>query len=346
MAKSSSRAAEGLDASLPISEQAFYWIAFLESGEATDEDYAALDVWLDTDERHGPALRDARLLWQDTGAALSLPAREGPASPFIRARTASRPVLPFGRHWVAAAGLLAACLGVGLFMIPFAGLVPQEQVAPSQMAARYSYSTAIAEVRRVALEDGSAIVLGGNSVVEVTLRSDRRDALLLQGQAFFEISPDPDKPFTGDAGSASLTVLGTAFDVRRGPGETTVSVVSGTVSVRSAAAVARKVLTAGQRLAVDEAGRIGPLQRFEAAEVLGWQELRFFFEDARLEDLVADLNRYSQPPIALADDGLRDINVSASFHLDQSDAMLASLVAALSLELVEEDDRRILRRPG
>lgn len=343
MTKPASRAAEGLDTSLPIAEQAFFWIAYLESGEATDEDYEALEAWLDQDSQHGPALRDARLLWQETGAALSLPVREPVTPPLLRPAPASRHLPRAPARWIAGAGLLAACLGIGLFMMPFTGLAPQPPAATTYMAARYS--TAISEVRRFALEDGSEIVLGGDSAVEITFRDNSRDALLLQGQAFFEMTPAPDRPFRVAAGPASVTVLGTAFDVRRGPRQTTVSVVSGTVSVRALESAPPQVLTAGQRLSVDKGGGFGPLQRFEPSQVLGWQELRFSFEDTRLEDLVADLNRYSQPRIELADASLRDINVSASFSLDQSDAMLASLAAALSLEIVEEDGRRILRKP-
>lgn len=343
MAKSASKAAEGLDTSMPIAEQAFFWIAYLESGEATDEDYEALEAWIEKDSQHGPALHEARRLWQETGAALSLPAREPLSPPLIRTAPANRRSPRAQARWIAGAGLLAACLGIGLFMMPFMDRAPQPPAATTYMAARYS--TAIAEVRRFALEDGSEIVLAGDSAVEITFRDNSREAVLLQGQAFFEVAPAPARPFSVAAGPASVTVLGTAFDVRRGPSQTTVSVVSGTVSVRASEAASPQVLTVGQRLSVDKNGRFGPVQRFEPNQVLSWQELRFSFEDSRLEDLIADLNRYSQPRIELADPSLRDINVSASFSLDQSDAMLASLAAALSLELVEEDGRRILRKP-
>lgn len=66
----------------------------------------------------------------------------------------------------------------------------------------------------VALSDGSKVTMNRNS--EFSYRESfgkhRRD-VKLKGEAFFEISPDKEKPFIIDAGKATVKVVGTSFNV-------------------------------------------------------------------------------------------------------------------------------------
>jgi ferric-dicitrate binding protein FerR (iron transport regulator) len=67
---------------------------------------------------------------------------------------------------------------------------------------------------RVSLPDGSSIFLNRNS--ELTYHSNfgkHSRAVSLAGEAFFDIAHDPSKPFTIDAGKASIKVVGTSFNV-------------------------------------------------------------------------------------------------------------------------------------
>jgi transmembrane sensor len=67
---------------------------------------------------------------------------------------------------------------------------------------------------RVSLPDGSKIYLNRNS--ELSYRENfgkNKREVKLTGEAFFEISPDVNKPFIIDAGKASVKVVGTSFNV-------------------------------------------------------------------------------------------------------------------------------------
>lgn len=334
---------DGFDPSLPLSEQAFFWVIYLESETCTDEDYAAFAAWLERDEQNETAYRESALLWRSAGRSM-IRAAEPPGLVLALDRNApNRRIRPPLRNWLAGAALLAACLGIAIVAVPALNEPVQGPGALEFASARYS--TPIGEIRRVELADGSEVVLGGNTAIEVTLGKARRDAVVLEGQAYFDVMHAPDRPFRVTAGRARVEVVGTAFDVRRGPTDTTISVVEGRVVVATDGSASR-ALSAGEKISVGAAGQMGVIRTFDASQALGWQEYRFYFEDSRLIDLVADLNRYSQKPVELDGAGLEDLNISASFTLEQSSEMLAGLAAALSLELVQEEDRILLRRPG
>lgn len=67
---------------------------------------------------------------------------------------------------------------------------------------------------QVALPDGSRIFLNRNSEFTYSSRFGKRERnVRLTGEAFFEIAPDPSKPFVINAGNASVRVVGTSFNV-------------------------------------------------------------------------------------------------------------------------------------
>jgi ferric-dicitrate binding protein FerR (iron transport regulator) len=64
------------------------------------------------------------------------------------------------------------------------------------------------------LEDGSRIFLNRNSELRYKKNFGKKERnVILKGEAFFDIAHDASKPFTIDAGNASVKVLGTSFNV-------------------------------------------------------------------------------------------------------------------------------------
>lgn len=66
----------------------------------------------------------------------------------------------------------------------------------------------------VALPDGSTVILNRNT--ELSYRANFGKSarnVSLSGEAFFEVAPNAEKPFTVDAGRASVKVVGTSFNV-------------------------------------------------------------------------------------------------------------------------------------
>jgi transmembrane sensor len=77
----------------------------------------------------------------------------------------------------------------------------------------------------IALPDGSTVILNRNT--ELTYRADFEKSernVTLSGEAFFEITPDAEKPFIVDAGKASVKVVGTSFNIMTNNSDSAVEV--------------------------------------------------------------------------------------------------------------------------
>jgi ferric-dicitrate binding protein FerR (iron transport regulator) len=87
--------------------------------------------------------------------------------------------------------------------------------------------------QQVTLPDGSIIFLNRNT--KISYKSDfekRGRQVSIEGEAFFEITTDPSNPFTVNAGDATISVLGTSFNVIARNDESLVEVFVNTGKVR------------------------------------------------------------------------------------------------------------------
>jgi len=294
-------------------EQAALWFARRHGDAFGARDEADLQAWLAADPAHAEAYADLQLLWQDMAQL--------PRPPIPAERPAPR------RRWRSLAA--AACL-VLLALLP-AWL----DVSPDGALTLVSGPQT---PREVTLEDGSRIHLNRNTRLEVRLLAERREVELVQGQAFFEVARDVQRPFRVQAGEGSVQVLGTRFDVRRGRELLAVSVESGRVALQPRADAPLVELLAGDRAVYD--GSRGTLLRSRVAggEVASWRSGRLVFQQWPLAQLLDELSQYGATPVSFGDAALAARQVSGSVDLARPDDFLSALPVLLPVKVEPLDD--------
>lgn len=95
----------------------------------------------------------------------------------------------------------------------------------------FAYSTAPGQRQAFTLPEGSKITLDADSVLNVELTPGQRLLRLARGEAYFQVSKDPRRPFIVTAGGTRVRAVGTAFNVRMSDHRTVVAVVEGKVEV-------------------------------------------------------------------------------------------------------------------
>ena len=97
-----------------------------------------------------------------------------------------------------------------------------------------TYKTAD-QVRGEILSDGSVITMNKHTKLAFSSRLFRKERIveMKEGEAFFEVKPDKDKPFVIHSGEVTITVVGTSFHVKRKAEQTEVIVESGLVKVEA-----------------------------------------------------------------------------------------------------------------
>ncbi|ADG09009.1 hypothetical protein B7G68_02555 [Caulobacter segnis] len=178
------------------------------------------------------------------------------------------------------------------------------------------------------LADGSSVTLNGDTEARVALARRARDVRLDRGEAFFKVAHDPSRPFTVHARDASVTALGTAFNVNRLADATEVTVREGKVRVVSAADPDRSaVVAAGESVRVSARGIEGRL-RFDPTAADDWRSGWIELNNGRLGDLVIELNRANaRRPLRLGEPALAELRLTGRFR-STAPRETAQLVAA------------------
>lgn len=88
--------------------------------------------------------------------------------------------------------------------------------------------------KKIVLPDGSAVWLNAGSKLEYPEQFSKKERVVkLEGEAFFDIIKDADRPFMVKTAEFSVRVLGTSFDVRAYPQEDTAvaALIQGSIEV-------------------------------------------------------------------------------------------------------------------
>lgn len=253
-------------------------------------------------------------------------------------RAPSRPRLGFA----IAASLVIASIAVAWMML--------------QQKADDVLRTAVGENRTVTLTDGSTVVLGGDTEVEIALDENLRRLKLTHGEAFFTVAEDPSRPFTVRAGAATVTAVGTEFNVRRGTDRTVIAVIEGRVIVERAALPAPLSLLrgskpassavsviAGEQTLVNPAGIEAPAPSTNPAAATAWQSGRLAFDQESLRHVLEDVNRYAPKPVVAEDEAIGNLRITATVVGGNVEGLISSMEKAFGLRAVEEPDRIVLR---
>lgn len=220
--------------------------------------------------------------------------------------------------------------------------------------------TRVGENRTVTLADGSRVSLGGQTRVMVNLQARLRQLTLSEGEALFAVAKDTARPFVVRAGSATVTAMGTQFNVQRTEDRVVVSVLEGQVQVQPirtvvpvpwleeiAPTVSRgdgKALNAGHRTVVDRSGLVAMATLPDVSVATAWQRGRLDFEDEPLRYVIEVVNRYSAKRIEIEDADIAELRISGTVEEDHIAGWVASLDTAFGIRATEDAETIRLRR--
>ena len=309
--------------------EAAAWLARLQRPDRTPATEAAFQEWL-REPAHFRAFARATDTWEVIPGAVKL-------SP-ERRRASRRP----GRlRWRAPGGLGLALMAGSVAVVMACGALTFHLVRDPV------YATRIGEQQIFTLSDGSRVALNTDSHLEVAFTETERRVRLEHGEAMFEVTKNPDRPFVVQAGEEQVRVLGTTFTVRNDGRKVAVTLVEGRVEVtRQAPSQARPapvaVMKPGERLTIRaDAGAAVDRPRIEA--VTAWRRGEVMFDETSLIDAAAELNRYGGPQIQVGDPELASLRLSGVFQTHDPMEFARAAAALHGLRLESEGDRLVLR---
>lgn len=261
--------------------------------QCPEEELKQINEWLAEDQRHAQYLLQMERIYQHLQSR-SMPQWKVEEA-LERVHGNAGAALPhqerhsFRRRWhrYAAAIVLAILAGTALLWY---GKVLRADDGRAYIVAQTNGST----TKQVLLPDGSKVWLNHHSSLSYPERfeGDVRK-VLLTGEGYFEVSKDGTRPFIVENDAMAVKVLGTVFDFKNDAANmrSEVSLLKGSVEVKSNVSAGQMVLVPGQKAQLDYQTGHMTVSNMEDGVDAVWHTNLIPFSNATIKEIVGKLEK-------------------------------------------------------
>lgn len=215
--------------------------------------------------------------------------------------------------------------------------------------APYVYQSTYGEIKKILLNDGSQVVLNGNSTLRFVNLADKREAWLTGEASFQVVHKRNDQRFVIHlSDTTTIEVLGTEFNVLNRPKESRVALRSGKVKVDyrpQQKKLDQTYMSPGDLLTFNGKEKGYTVQHFNDVDrYFSWQKEQFLLDETSLGSMVDMLQHTYGIQLKVIDDSLYNRKASGSFPLGtDKDRLLKNVTALYDLVIVEDEELLILK---
>lgn len=214
----------------------------------------------------------------------------------------------------------AVVLGIGVSLSTLY-LTNQENLST---VGNYKLVTSKGEKSYLQLPDGTRVWLNSCTTLEYAENYGHSNrSIYLDGEAYFEVSKNSEKPFVVKLKKQEITVLGTIFNVQAYGHESysEVTLLTGRILLEAfnerGESMSRMYLKPDQKALSDNSTGSVSLQEVNASLSNAWINGEYKFKDEPLASIVKRLENYYNVKIHLEDKRLEKIRYTGTFSLDQ-----------------------------
>jgi transmembrane sensor len=309
-----------------IEAQAVVWVRRRHFSNWTEQDQTDLDVWLAEALAHRVAYWRMNSGFDRIGRLTALRQPVPERAPVARRRDLLA---------LLAGGAAAIVLGVGLSLF---FLAQREQ----------TYSTPIGGHKTIAFADGSRVELNTDTILRTKMSAlGERRVWLDEGEAYFQIKHDAAHPFVVTVAGHRVTDLGTEFLIRNGADRLEVRLLEGRARIESANAQARhQALLVPGDVVVATASSMSITKESapELSNNLGWRRGVLVFKHTTLADAAAELNRYNEQKVIIADSAVARLTIDGTFPLNGISLFALSAQKVFELRVEKQGSETVISR--
>ncbi len=161
------------------------------------------------------------------------------------------------------------------------------------------------------LSDGSRIFINSVSklVYPVVFNESKRE-VTLEGEAYFEIVKDANKPFIVNVDGVKIEVLGTSFNVKAYKEESNIftTLVDGKVKLNTPGNKTECILAPEQQAVVEKNSSNVIVKEVDVNQFIGWKNGVYSFADQSVEDIMRTLSRWYDFEYKFMNESLKGIH--------------------------------------
>jgi transmembrane sensor len=310
------------------------------SGEATNRELTELKEWTERSEENKMFFQNYENIWDSSGNSdLGKMIDVDRSFNLVTKRvTFKPPATNIWQYWKNIAAVLMIPLIAGnllYFMFRENNTVPSRKPVYNEIFAAFGTRSSIN------LSDGSSLWLNSGSSIRYPDRfTGNNRTVYLNGEAYFEVESNPEKPFIVETSSVSVSATGTKFNVSGyNSGENTeVTLVSGKVEVRMIDDQKNKmesVLNTNQHLTFNRAKGTSSINTEDTYKYISWKDGKLIFRDEPLSAVVKEIGQIFNVDIELKGKDIQNYSYRATFQDESLEEILKLLKISSPINYLE-----------
>lgn len=308
-----------------IKQAAARWYMRMREAAPDAPERTTFEVWLLSDRRHQAAYRLIESTMDDFSSTDRLKELSNALTQKLYFEQTAR------RKKISKLGsglaVMLLCVSLG-----FLGHT-QYQTWQAEPLSTHVQTTAVAQIVKRTLDDGSVITANANSALEIVYYRTQRLVKLTRGEAIFEVTKDAERPFVVETKQAKVTVLGTRFAVNQLSKKVRISVDHGRVQVARADGMEKAlILRDGEVAEIQQEAAPFKVNRY-AADSFGFASGRIVFDQTDMFEVAETLSRYRQQPVKALFAGDQTPKVNAVLKVSELEDFIQTLPRSVPVVL-------------
>ncbi len=191
------------------------------------------------------------------------------------------------------------------------------------------------------LPDGSVVTLNKHSVLSYPSKfSGTNRTVKLEGEAFFNVTPDKNKPFIIHITKVEIEVVGTSFNVKGSAEKTSVIVETGVVQVSIRKEQIR--VNPKERVVVFENSSLSVKEKTTDVLYKYYRTKEFICDNTPLWKLIDAVNEAYNADIVIGDNRLKNLLLTTTFHDESLEEILKIIRETFNMKMERRDGQIIL----
>ena len=224
---------------------------------------------------------------------------------------------------------------IGFAFITF--FIVNNQSTPKEIAIQ-----SLKQVLTDTLPDASVVTLNKNSTLTYPEKfKGNLRTVALKGEAFFNVTPDKEKPFVIAVNDVQVLVVGTSFNIKAFNGQTDISVETGIVKVTQHGKTIE--LKAGERLNTTDGNIAMVKEEIKDKLYKYYRSKELVCENTPLWKLVEVLNEAYGANIIIANNAIKTLPITTTFYNESLDQVLLIIGETFDINVTKKEDSIILQ---
>jgi transmembrane sensor len=297
------------------------------AGEISEEEKGELENWINESAENKKTYQESESAWKLTANKATYTPNTDKAWNKINKKI-NTPVMELNTP--------KRKLKLGLIAAIFIGVVAVGSILNYSLKENYTIYTASNQVGHFTLLDGSEIWLNKNSEIKLKENFNTKNReVILNGEAFFEVKRDDQKPFVISTKLSKTTVLGTSFSVKGFDASplNILNVKTGKVAFTNG--TEKEIFIAGER---GELNNKEIIKGSVGINDFAWQKGIFSFNNVSLKKIASELNQNYAVAIQFENTGLENCLFTGDLTTRNLEQNLEALAITNNLSYAKKND--------